>query len=283
MRSIFIFLGRFCRRSQLLPVLAWLVSSVPSTAAIALVGPTVHQSRVGPGGVFDGVIRIQNSDTNASLVRVYVSDYRTGTNGTSLFADPGTFPRSNGKWFALSADSLEIPPKASREVNYRGLVPQDPQLNGSYWSLVFIEEQTPIPPLATNSVSKRPQAAIRTVVRFATIVMNEIGNEVDMSLKVLDRKVIATNSLRALSLLIENRGNRMTVPVPSLEVLDPQGSTLRKVDLNPTRIFPGSSVRLDFDLAEVPDGKFTGIVMLDTGDPSQLLAVKCPILLGPKP
>ena len=259
------------------------VRCLDAQAAIALVGPTVHQNRVGSGETFEGVIRIQNSDTNAASVRVYVSDYRTGTNGTSLFAEPGSFPRSNGKWYALSADSVEIPAKGTREVNYRGLVPQEGLPSGSYWSLVFVEEQAPIPPLVTNSTLKRPQAAIRTVVRFATIILNEVGTETDLSLKVMERKLIATNSLRALSLLIENRGNRMTVPVPTLEVLNPQGETLRKVDLNPTRIFPGSSVRLNFDLAEVPDGKFTGIVMLDTGDPAQLLAVKCPILLGPQP
>lgn len=252
-------------------------------AAIALIGSTVHSHGTSPGVAFNGLIRIQNSDTNPTTVRVYTADYRTGTNGASLFADPGVLPRSNGKWYALSADSMEIPAKSTREIAYRGMVPDEANLQGSYWSLVFVEEQSPIPPISTNSLLKLPSASIRTVVRFATIVLNEIGEAEPINLKVIERKVVEEASRRSLSLLIENRGRSMTVPVPSLEVLDDQGSTVRKVDLNPSRIFPGSFVRLSFDLSEVPDGRYTGIVVLDTGDSSHLLAVKCPMALGTKP
>jgi hypothetical protein len=254
-----------------------------ASGAIALIGSTVHSHGTSPGDSFDGLIRIQNSDTNPATVRVYSSDYRTGTNGSSFFADPGVLPRSNGKWYALSAESIDIPAKSTREIAYRGVVPDDAQLKGSYWSLVFVEEQAPIPPINTNSSLKLPSASIRAVVRFATIILNEIGELEPPTLKVIERKVVQEAAQRFLSLLIENRGRSMTVPVPSLEVLDDQGSTVRKVDLNPSRIFPGSLVRLSFDLSEVTDGRYTGIVILDTGDPSQLLAVKCPIALGTKP
>ena len=264
-------------------ILLFFGSFLGASGAIALIGSTVHSHATSPGGSFDGLIRIQNSDTNPAMVRVYTSDYRTGTNGASLFADPGVLPRSNGKWYALSADAIEIPAKSTREVAYRGMVPDDAQLLGSYWSLVFVEEQAPIPPLNTNSSAKLPSASIRTVVRFATIVLNEIGDAEPPSMKVIERKVVQEAPSRALTLLIENRGRSMTVPIPSLEVLDDQGGILRRVDLNPSRIFPGSLVRLSFDLTEVPDGQYTGIVILDTGDPSQLMAVKCPIVLGAKP
>jgi hypothetical protein len=255
------------------------VQGLDLEGAISLTGSTVHRSTPGPGGTFEGVIKIQNTDTNDTSVRMYVSDYRTGTNGASLFAEPGTFPRSNGKWITVDTRQVDIPAKELREVRYRGTVPLDPNLDGSYWSLVFAEEQAPVPALVTNLLSRTPQAAIRTVVRFATIILNDIGDRVDPSLKVMERRVVQTNDLKALSLLIENRGNRMIVPVPSLEVLDGEGASVGKIDLNPARIFPGSAVRLNFDLTGVAKGKYSGIVVLDTGDPANLMAAKCPIEL----
>lgn len=255
------------------------VFQIPAWSAISLVGSTVQTSTSVPGGTFEGVIKIRNTETNETSVRLYVSDYKTGTNGSSLFAAPGTYERSNGKWYGVDVQQVEIPAQQVREVRYRGTVPQDATLAGSYWSLVFAEEQAPVLPLVTNSLIKTPQAAIRTVVRFATIVLNDIGPSSEPVLKVVERRLVQTNDVRALSMLLENRGNRMVVPLPSLEVLDAEGASVRKVELNPARIFPGSAVRLNFDLAGVLAGRYSGIIVLDTGDPASLLATKCPIEL----
>ena len=248
-------------------------------SAISLIGSSVQTSASVPGGTFEGVIQIRNTETNDTRVRLYVSDYKTSTNGSSLFAAPGTYERSNGTWYRIDFPQLDIPALQVREARYRGSVPQGVTQDGSYWSLIFAEEQAPVPPLVTNSLIKTPQAAIRTVVRFATIVLNDIGPASEPVLKVVERRMVQTNEIRSLSLLLENRGKRMVMPMPSLEVLDAEGASVRKVELNPARIFPGSAVRLNFDLEGVVAGRYSGILLLDTGDPANLFATQCPIEL----
>ena len=247
-------------------ILAWGVGVREASARLVLVGETVQRTAVAPGGVVSGTITVLNRGTEPAEVRFYQTDYHFTSAGESDFAAPGTKPRSNARWLTLDANQASISPNATVEVNYRGTVPGDAGLRGTYWSLIMVEQteavQAPVP--GTNPRERK--AAIRTVVRHAVQVVNDLGAPVPAALKVLRKALDHDSQSKSFLLDVENQGEWMVRPEVSLELFDASGTSKGKLEAAKVRLYPGCSFRYRFDLKGVPPGSYTGLVVLDTGD-----------------
>jgi len=247
-------------------ILALGLGTRESSARLVLVGETVHRTSVAPGGVISGTITVLNRGTGAVEVRLYQTDYLFTSAGESDFAAPGTKPRSNARWLTLDANQASIPPNGTIEVNYRGTVPVDAGLRGTFWSLIMVEqtEEVQVPTPGTNARERK--AAIRTVVRHAVQVVNDLGAPVPAALKVLRKALDHDSQNKSFTLDVENQGEWMVRPDVSLELFDASGTSKGRLEASKVRLYPSCSFRYRFDLKGVASGSYTGLVVLDTGD-----------------
>lgn len=234
-------------------------------AGLVIVGETVQRTSLSPGATFSGTITLLNNGVAAIEARIYQTDYAFKATGENDYGAPGSQPRSNAKWFTLDANQLSIPTNGTVTVNYRGTVPPDAQLAGTFWSLVMVEQTEAIVAPTKGAATDR-SAAIRTVVRHAVQIICDLGTATPAELQILDRKLEADAVSKAFSIDVENRSLWLARPDVSMEVFDGSGGSTAKIPAAKVRLYPTCSFRYRFDLTQLKPGKYTALIMLDSGD-----------------
>jgi hypothetical protein len=114
---------------------------------------------------------------------------------------------------------------------------------------------------------KERQVAVglQTTIRFGVQIVTEIGSEGTRSLQILDKSLVKAGTKRAFHLDIGNNGERLLIPAVGVELFDGDGASIGRFDGGRTRIYPACSARSKIDLSDVPVGKYTAMVLLDSG------------------
>lgn len=236
-----------------------------ANGGVIVIGNLARTTTVKPGETFEGVIFLKNTDKQGAEAVVSQSDYKTFSDGTNNYGDPGKDPRSNASWLTVTPTRVKLAPGESVPVRYKGRIPNDAKLSGTYWSMVMVE---PTAPPAITPEGKVDQIAVglRTTVRFAVQVVTEIGQTGERSLKIQSKKLVQADGKRALEFEILNDGERLLIPLMTVELFDGKGASIGRFDGGRSRIYPDCSVKSKVDLSDVPAGRYTAMVLLDSGD-----------------
>jgi hypothetical protein len=104
------------------------------------------------------------------------------------------------------------------------------------------------------------------MVHYAIQIVTEIGESGTRSLQVKDRRIVQGEGKRALQLDIANDGERLLMPMMTVELFDRQRVSIGRFDAGRARIFPMCSVRARINLTDVPPGIYAVTMLLDSGD-----------------
>ena len=252
-------------KTPFLSLLTALIAMSSANAGVAVVGNLARTSNVKPGGAFDGVILIANHGSEPADVRVSQSDYSFEASGANNYAEPGTIPRSNARWITINPSLLKLAPGETQSVRYKGVVPADPTLRGTFWSMVMVEPDS-APAVTPDNQPGKIAVGLQTRIRFAVQLVTELGQGGTRSLKVLEKAIVKSDGKRTLQLDIGNDGERVLIPAISAELFDEKGMSVGRFDAGRARIYPDCSVRAKIDLSTVPPGKYVAMVLLDSGD-----------------
>jgi hypothetical protein len=159
---------------------------------------------------------------------------------------------------------VTLPPQGTASVYYKGGVPKDVAVVGTYWSMIMIEPVA-TPPPAVEGAENKISMGLQTVTRFAVQIVSEIGSTGTEELKVQDKSLVFDGGKRVLRLDVANTGERAQIPGLWAELFNEQGVSLGRFEGGRWRIYPGCSVRYKVDLTDVPAGKYTAMVVMDTG------------------
>lgn len=235
------------------------------SSAISIPAGLTIEKTLSPGEVAQGRIEIINPDDEEVTVRVYQTDYMFYSDGRSEFAEPGLVARSNASWITYSPDRLVIPPRSRSEVSYRISAPNDPDLRGTYWSVIMVE------PLAKGALEPpspekgKVKVGIQAVFRHAVQVVTHIGDTGKLAMEFVDKRLEKAEGNVFLVLDVKNTGERWLVPALYLDLYDGSGRALGRFEGGRLRIFPGCSVRYRVNLGGLKQGKYNALVMLDAG------------------
>ncbi|MFN7143884.1 MAG: hypothetical protein ACK4YP_08925 [Myxococcota bacterium] len=244
----------------LLPLLA----ALPCHAGgFSVVGSLVRENAVDVGGHVEGTILVRNDSDERQQIVVYQRDYRFAADGANDYVDPGTHERSNSAWIKLTPSQLTLEPDETERIHYRLDVPLDPDLAGTYWSLIMVEPAVvaPLePPPPGRSVS------IRTVVRYAVQVVTHVGEGGEGHLSFDRGELVDEAEETRLSVDIRNVGARLVAPRVWVELYDGDGRSAGRFDARGRPgLLPGCSARYSVDLAKVPPGAYTALAVADGG------------------
>jgi hypothetical protein len=253
-------------RKMWVTLIAVLLAAGQGHAGLAVVGGLSRISEAEPGQEVEHEIVLRNSDDTDLLVRVYPTDYCFFADGRSTYAEPGTMQRSNAAWFKLSAEWITVPARSEATVYYRGRLPAGEPLSGTYWSMLMVEPLGPSDLHDVRDQRGRPGISVATQVRYGIQIITDVGASGAPDLHFLGKRLIVEKGSRVLQIDVENAGDRWVYPLTWLEIYDETGGFVGRYESSQKRIFPGCSVRHEFDLSGVAGGKYTALVIIDNTD-----------------
>jgi hypothetical protein len=253
-------------RSVWIAAAALLVIANTSAAGLAIVGGLSRVVNCVPGQEVEHEIVLRNSDDEDVLVRLYPTDYTFFADGRSIYGEPGSAERSNAKWFELSAEWITVPARSEASVYYRGRVPAGESLHGTYWSVLMVEPLGPPQAGQLTDQKGRRGMSVATQVRYGIQIITDIGDQAAPDLRFLRKRLLARGGRRLLQLDVENSGDRWVYPLTWVEIYSETGDFVGRFESSQKRIFPGCSVRHEFDLSEIAQGRYTALVIIDNTD-----------------
>jgi hypothetical protein len=217
-----------------------------------------------PGATFDGTIVVRNTGKEPVGARIRLHDYSYSADGTSRYDPPGTLPRSNADWIHINPQEVDLAPGESIAVYYQGAVPADLAGDGTFWSMIIIEPRSTIQ--AKSAKSGDISLGIRTITRYGIQIVTHIGDTGSRELTVIGRRIHREGDVHSLDVDVENTGSRMLNPGMAADLYDSHGRHWGRLERGSLRIFPGTSVRYRLDLAPVPAGEYSALIVIDNGD-----------------
>ena len=233
---------------------------------ITLAGFTVtseltHEYDADAGRVINGSIKVQNKGTDPVKIMVYPKDYLFFSDGSNDYADPGTIERSNAPWIRISPSQSTIDGKSELRIDYVINVPDDITLDGSYWSMIMIEEAPNV-----DLDPKKGELALAMNMRYGVQVITNFGDERTPKIEFLNTELVENEEEKKILLDIENTGKITTRSVVKVEVYDMEGNFVGLFEGDNKRTYPGTSVRLQCDLSQLKKGIYKAIIMADCGE-----------------
>lgn len=236
-------------------------------AQLAVLNSAVQESRALPGESYRGVVLVRNVSQAPIEAKVYLTDYLFSADGTSSYGEPGTAPRSNASWVTLDRAVLTLGPGAETAVGYQVSVPEGDSAPGTYWSMIMVEA---IPTGARESSSRasrqRGEIGLQTRVRHGVQVVTHSGDAATR-VEFANPRVVA-GAARSLEYDLINTGERAFRPDMRVEFHDEQGRLVHQVEATRGLLYPGTSLRQQIPLAEIPSGTYQVLVLTDAGGES---------------
>ncbi len=246
-----------------------LTAPTPASAQVVVVGSTVQESEIPPGGQYTGTIRLRNTSDATQEVRIHQTDYSFGAAGENHFSEAGTSPRSNARWISFTPSQASLGPREETTVSYTVTSPApdaDPSgesLRGTYWSILMVEGVQASPD--TTELSDG-QFGIRPRVRFAVQLVSHIEGP---SSRVVDldevRVTTAPTGERSFSIDVVNTGERAYRPRIQLHLYTLEGDPMEVLGEQRGLLYPHTGLRQTFDVSDVPAGSYEALITVDTG------------------
>jgi len=236
-----------------------------AAADASIIGGLTHQKKAGQGEKYTGSILIKNEHKKTEEIKFYQTDYAFNYKGVNYYGQPGKLKRSNAQWITFTPHKLTIPPGETVKLNYTVNVPDDPNLEGTYWSMIMAENIPHGSPESTLPAKDKTKLGIVQVVRYGLQMVTHINDTGTRKIDFLDTKLLKDSSERILQVDVENTGQRWLRPTLWTELYDESGSYLGRFEAGKRRLFPDTSVRYEVDLTNLPEGNYKALVVADAG------------------
>ncbi len=246
-----------------------LVGARSATAQIYIGASLAHDREVSIGSSYEGTIPISNSTDEAVEVRLYITDYRFSADGYNWYDEPGTQDRSNALWIGFGNPIVTIPARSTMEVAYRVDVPDDPNLEGSYWSMLMIEaiSSESIESTLGDSEVSSPQFGVRRRIRYGVQIATHVI-ETGQAVLSLASPELVENEVGGsrFSVIVENTGNRLAESHVYIDLFDSTGRNVGRFDGSRARIYPGTSFKHSVPIIVEKGGRYEALLVIDIGD-----------------
>jgi hypothetical protein len=245
-------------------IISLLVASEGS-AGVSVVGGLTYQKQAAVGEAYKGIIFLKNNGTAPQELKLYQTDYQFRFDGSNDYGPPGKLARSNADWLSYNPHRLVIPAGQTASVSYTVKVPNDPNLNGTYWSMIMVEGIPKSSPESTLAEKDKAKIGISQVIRYGVQMVTDIADSGERKIGFLDIKLLKESEKRTLQIDIENTGQRWLRPAVWAEVYDDAGTYLGRFEGGKKRVYPGTSVRCKVDLSDIPPGNYKALMVADCG------------------
>ncbi|HOD54414.1 MAG TPA: hypothetical protein PKJ08_07795 [Candidatus Cloacimonadota bacterium] len=236
-----------------------LILTIPIFANWSVTGDLTHYDVVNPGQKLSKSITISNhSEENLTLI-IKQADYAFNSEGNIWFVEAGKLTRSNASWISFSSQEINILPNSQIIFSYNVKIPDNDDLNGSYWSLILIQEGK-----IENLNPSQKDLNLQINQRYAIQSIQQIGNTGHFDIQFLDAEYQKKNN--ELHLTVKNNGERWTNPGVWVELYDSEGNKTGKFYAKSHKLYPQTSFTYKIPLIPLTQKKYYVITVVDCGE-----------------
>ncbi len=229
-------------------------------------GTLTHRKEVEIGSTYTDTITLKNTGTEAADIKLYHTDFRQTADGSYFYPESETLERSNAGWIDIAPLRFSIPAGEQYVIDYTITVPNNQNLEGTYWSMLMIE---PVPEGSAESPEFDPdkvQLGVQTVVRYGFRFITHIGSSGTLQPKIIDAALRDIEDRTELHIDIENMGTKLLDIDIWVELYTASGEFVGKFEGDDGGVLPGSSRRYSIDVTDVESGEYTALVVMDSGN-----------------
>lgn len=235
-------------------------------AQVGIVNGLTQEKVSQPGEAFQSFITVRNYGPTAEDIRIYQTDYAFTFDGKGFYDPPGKAARSNAAWISPGRKQLTIAGSSQVELRYAAKVPDDPNLVGTYWSVIMVEVVPKAPGAQPGAPNKDANLGITQVMRYAVQIVTHIGDTGSRKLKFIGMELLQEKGQKTFQVDVANDGERWLRTFSRLELYNLKGELVGNYEGERLRTYPGTSVRFKFDVSHVTEGRYKALVMLDNKD-----------------
>jgi hypothetical protein len=150
---------------------------------------------------------------------------------------------------------------AEAEIGYRVRIPEDRDLSGTYWSILFVEgvpEEKELPESEDKFTLN-----ITQVVRYGIQFVTEIGDTGYADIGFEQPSLNIEGGAGELTVDVVNTGTVWLRPSFSCTLFDLTGAELAVIDGGEKRLYPTTSTRVIFELPALDPGRYRALVLVD--------------------
>lgn len=214
-----------------------------------------------PGESRDIKLTLINERDVAEKVDLQICDYACNCKGEHFYEEPGKMKRTNASWITLNQEHVTLEPKDQYDVFYTITAPKDPDLGGSFWSVLLIEPADPV----QQMIESESGYCVNVKIRYAHHIVTNLGKR-KPKLKIIQKEINELEGKKYLSLDVDNVGELFVSPKLMLKLYDSKGNLKSTLEGQSERLYPGNSQRYLLAMDGVEAGKYTGFLLLDNGD-----------------
>lgn len=242
-------------------VVAFLHTSLAQTG-VGLSPPRITLEAT-PGTEITESVVVDHPSASAPMeVMVNLSDVLLAPDGSIVYLEPDSQPRSLASWITVSPLQFELTVEERRELRYTIEVPED-TTPGTYWGLLFFESR-PI----TESEDENPEQGfgVRTRVRVGHTVYVNVGQIARDGQIAGIRHEPSADEMR---IAFQNTGNGVIRLAGEVEIRSTDGQRVHSLELSNEVSFPGSTHDLAVPLpGPLSSGDYVALAVLDYGEDS---------------
>jgi hypothetical protein len=255
---------------SLAPVAAWAQESArplegpPMTLGIS---PLRAELKIGAGVETTQSVRISNTGQVPTQIRVTVADWTLSPSGEQQFVRLGSGTWGCGTWLKANPMEFSLGPAAVELVRYTMKVPPAAVQGGYHCAILFDTLPPPREQLATGT-------GVVNLVRLVTTLYATIGEPpIVARIKRLEMTPRRTGKQASYQIVTEfaNDGTTQYRVSGELELIDPQGHSIRKFEYKSFPVLPGVKREAMFQVDDpLAPGVYVLRAVIDVGAKERL-------------
>lgn len=234
--------------------------SVRLSASILIMNGLTHIHTTTKGSQVNGKIVVKNESKKEARVLVYKQDLISTCGKSIEYTEINKHRRSLGNWLKTNIDEKLLAPGEEYTIQYTINMPQEDLEKGTYWSVLMVEGANPV------KEENKAGMQINSKVRYAVQVLADMGSFESPKLGFEDVQYDGkTNADKIVKVKLKNEGVFSAKTKISLEVYSEKGDKIKTIEGLSKRIYPNLCNEFEIILADLPKGKYEGVLIADNG------------------
>jgi len=232
-----------------------------SNAGVVILNGLTHVHQSASGQLITGVIRMKNTDAREQRVIIYFNDlFQECGKGTVLTADM-THKNSIKNWLTTNVNEHVFKANEEYELIYTINVPNDVEIDGSFWGILMVEVEKPI-----KEDELEYGVKLESKIRYGIQIIADINKRTPSELEFYDIKIEEPDGNKLINVDLKNLGTFYVEPTLVLEVFNDKGEQQKKEEVKFKKVYPNSCKAFTLDISDLPKGAYTAVLVADYGE-----------------
>jgi hypothetical protein len=231
-----------------------------SNAGVVILNGLTHVHQSASGQLVTGIIRMKNTDETEQRVIIYFNDLFQECGKETVLTADNSHNNSIKNWLTTNVNEHVFMANEEYELIYTINVPNDVEVDGSFWGVLMVEIEKPI-----KEDELEYGVKLQSKVRYGIQIIADINERTPSELEFYDIKIEGNDGNKLINVDLKNLGTFYVEPTLILEVFNSNGLQEKKAEVKFKKVYPNSCKAFSLDISGLPKGAYTAVLVADYG------------------